>query len=166
MHRWNLCLEGSTQYSLWWGGLVHSRTAYCHGRQWDQIIGTYSERLLSQGEVPFLLLWSMAMDNFLVELNFHRIYAQRYTDDVCIVGVVHFPNSVGYWAGGPEETGRGYVKTGHSVNANKMNLMIFMGKWMLGNVWLAILNNTVLVPSVSEISRWPWTRHCDPAHYQ
>lgn len=106
-----------------------------------------TKRRCPQGRVLSPLLWSVVVDDLLVQLNYHGIHVQGYVDDVWIVGIRLFPGSVSEIVqAGLKRVGRWCVQQGMSVNASNTGLMIFTRKRMLGDFRLSRVNNTVLVP--------------------
>jgi len=75
------------------------------------------------------LLWCLAVNELLTRLNEGSVYAQRYTDDICVLGVGKFPNTVSgliQWALHTVESSCGEL--GLSVNPDKTGLVAFTRK--------------------------------------
>lgn len=97
-------------------------------------------RICSEGGVLSPLLWSVAVADFLEELNCHGIHAQGYADDDCIVGMGRDPDTVSDIVQAARmRVERWCVKSGLSVNARKTDLMVFTRKRKLGEINTALL---------------------------
>jgi hypothetical protein len=79
-----------------------------------------------QGGVLSPLLWCLVVDELIAGLNGGGIYAQGYADDLCLLAVGKFPNTVSgltQWALHSVETW--YDGHGLSVNPDKTGLVAF-----------------------------------------
>jgi hypothetical protein len=82
-----------------------------------------------QGGVLSPLLWCLVVDDLLTRLSGSGVYAQGYADDICLLGIGKFPNTVSgliQWALGTIEEWCGEL--GLSVNPDKTGLVAFTRK--------------------------------------
>ena len=77
-------------------------------------------------EVSSLLLWCLAVDEFIARLNRGGVYTQGYADDICLLVVGKFPNTVSgliQWALHTVEMWCDELRL--SVNPDKSGLVVF-----------------------------------------
>jgi len=73
--------------------------ANLEGRQATAMLGSFSRsvavsRGCPQGCVLSPLLWCLVVDELLARLSGGGLYAQGYADDICLLAVEKFPNTV------------------------------------------------------------------------
>ena len=96
------------------------------------------------------LLWCLVADELLTRLNGRGVYAQGYADDICLLAVGKFPNTVSgliQWALGTIEFWCG--EHGLSVNPDKTGLVVFTRKRKLSGFFQPRLFGKVLQRSMS-----------------
>jgi hypothetical protein len=136
-------------------------------------LGGFSKRVVvsrgcSQGGVLLLLLWCL-VDGLIARLIGGAIYTQGYADDICLLAVGKFPNTVLgliQWALHTEETWCGEV--GLLVNLDNTGLVLFMRKRKLPGFFAphffgVTLHCCVLVKYLGVVldSRLTWREHVD-----
>jgi len=115
------------------------------------------------------LLWCPVVDELLVRLNEGRVYAQGYADDICLLAVGKFPNTVSgliQWALHTAEVWCG--RLGLSVNPDKTGLVAFTRKRKLTGFFeprlfgkTLQLSRSVKYLGVILDSRLTWKEHVD-----
>ena len=108
--------------------------ATLEGRQATATLGSLSRsvavsRGCPQGGVLSPLLWCLVVDELLARLNGGGVYAQGYADDICLLAMGKFPNTVPgliQWALGTVEAW--YSELGLSINPDKTGLTAFTRK--------------------------------------
>jgi hypothetical protein len=107
--------------------------ATLEGRQATATLGVYRSIVVArgcpQGSVLSPLLWCLVEDELLTRLNEGGIYAQGWADDICLLTVGKFPNTVSglmQWALHSVEGWCG--EHGLSVNPYKTGLVAFTRK--------------------------------------
>ena len=101
------------------------------GRQATAMLGSFSRsvavsRGCPQGGVLSPLLWCLVVDDLLARLCGGGLYAQGYADDICLLAVGKFPNTVSgliQWALSIVEVW--CAELGLSVNPDKTGLVAF-----------------------------------------
>jgi hypothetical protein len=71
------------------------------------------------------LLWCLLVDDLRVRLNEGGVYTQGYNDDICLLAVQKFPNTVRTHAAGPSHR---TDLTGLLVNPNNTDLATYTRK--------------------------------------
>jgi len=122
-----------------------------------------------QGGVLSPLLWCPVVNELLVRLNEGSVYAQGYADDICLLAVEKFPNTVSgliQWALHTVELWCGGL--GLSVNPDKTGLVAFTRKRKLMEFFEPRLFGKTLKRSMSVKylgvildSRLTWKEHVD-----
>jgi hypothetical protein len=122
-----------------------------------------------QGGVLSPLLWCLVVDELLARLNEMGVYAQGYADDICLLAIGKFPNTVSgliQWALGTVEEWCGEL--GLSVNPDKTGLIVFARKRKLPGFFLPLLlgravQRSMLVKYLGVLldSRLTWREHVD-----
>jgi hypothetical protein len=82
-----------------------------------------------QGGVLLPLLWCLLVNVLITRLSGRGVFIQGYADDICLLAVGKFPNTVSglmQWALSTAETW--YNKVGLSVNPDKTGLVAFTRK--------------------------------------
>jgi hypothetical protein len=115
------------------------------------------------------LLWCLVVDDLLARLSGGGVYAQGYADDICLLGIGKFPNTVSgliQWALGTVEEWCGEL--GLSVNPDKTGLVAFTRKRKLSGFFQPHLFGNALQRSTSVRylcvildSRLTWREHLD-----
>jgi len=103
-----------------------------------------------QGGVLSPLLWYLVVNELLVRLNKGSVYAQGYADDICLLAVGKFPNTVSgliQWALHTIELW--CAGLGLSVNPNKTGLVAFTRKRKLAGFFEPHLFGKTLQRSMS-----------------
>ena len=146
--------------------------ATLEGRRATATLGNFSRsvavsRGCPQGGVLSPLLWCLVVDELLTRLNGRGVYAQGYADDICLLVVEKFPNTVSgliQWALGTVEAWCG--EHGLSVNPGKTGLVVFTKKRKLSGFFQPRLFGKVLQRSMSVKylgvildSRLTWREH-------
>jgi hypothetical protein len=122
-----------------------------------------------QGGVLSPLLWCLVVDDLLARLSGGGVYAQEYTDDICLLGIGKFLNTVSgliQWALGTIEEWCGEL--GLSVNPDKTGLVAFTRKRKLSGFFQPRLFRKALQHSTSVrylgviLDSWlTWREHVD-----
>jgi len=148
--------------------------ATLEGRRATAMLGNLSRsvavsRGCLQGGVLSPLLWCLVVDELLMRLSGGGVYAQGYADDICLLAVGKFPNTVSgliQWALGTVEAW--CVELRLSVNPDKTGLVAFTRKRKLPGFFEPRLFGRVLQRSMSVKylgvildSRLTWKEHVD-----
>ena len=108
--------------------------ATLEGRRAIATLGSLSRSVVvsrgcPQGGVLSPILWCLVVDELLARLSGGGVYVQGYTDDICLLAMGKFPNTVSgllQWALGTVEAWCG--EHGLSVNPDKTGLVVFTRK--------------------------------------
>ena len=108
--------------------LVRCIRAALEGRLATASLGGFSRsvgvsRTCPRGGVLSPLLWCLVVDELIVRLNWGGVYTQGYADDICLLAVGKFPNTVSgliQWALHTVETW--FDELALSVNSDKTEL--------------------------------------------
>jgi hypothetical protein len=152
--------------------IVRRVKATLEGRQAIATLGSLSRsvevsRGCPQGGVLSPLLWCLVVDELLARLSGGGVYAQGYADDICLLVIGKFLNTVSgliQWALGTVEEWCGEL--GLSVNPDKTGLVVFTRKRKLPGFFQLCLFGRVLQCSRSVKylgvildSRLTWREH-------
>ena len=86
-------------------------------------------RACPQGGVLSPLLWCLVVDDLIARLSMGGVYCQDYADDICLLAVGKFPNTVSELMQRALHTVEKWCsRVGLSVNPDKTNLVIFTRK--------------------------------------
>jgi hypothetical protein len=82
-----------------------------------------------QGGVLSPLLWCLVVDDLIARLSMGGVYCQGYADDICLLAVGKFPNTVsGLMKRALHTVEKWCGRVGLSVNPDKTDLVIFTRK--------------------------------------
>jgi hypothetical protein len=122
-----------------------------------------------QGGVLSPLLWCLVVNELLARLNEGDVYSQAYADDICLLVVGKFPNTVSVFIKWALYTTDAWCnKLGLLVNPDKTELVAFTRRRKLPGFFEPRLFGTTLHRSISVKylgvildSRLTWRKHMD-----
>ena len=93
-----------------------------------------------QGGVLSKLLWCLVVDDLIARLSMGGVYYQGYTDNICLLAMGKFPNTVSELMQGALQTVEEWCsRVGLSVNPDKTKLVVFTRKRKLSGFFEPLL---------------------------
>jgi hypothetical protein len=148
--------------------------ATLEGRKATATLGGFSRSVevskgCPQGGVLSPLLWCLVVDELLARLNQRGVYAQGYVDDICLLAIGKFPNSVSGLIQWELDTVEEWCSMhGLTVNPDKTGLVVFTRKRKLPGFFQPCLFGRTLQRSMSVKylgvildSQLTWKEHVD-----
>jgi hypothetical protein len=116
-------------------------------------------RACPQGGVLSPLLWCLVVDDLIARLSMGGVYSQDYADDIYLLAVGKFPNTVSELMQRALHTVEKWCgRVGLSLNPDKTDLVVFTRKRKLSGFFEPLFFGVLCtVPSQSSICGWSWT---------